>query len=1446
MIAKPKFIVGLGASAGGLEALEQFFDHLPQDSDCAFVVVMHLSRDFKSMLDELLARHTGMQVKAARHGIEIEANTVYVIQPKTTIEVDGTKLNVSTRPDVDPTGAATSIDTLFKSIARHWQDKGGAVVLSGSGSDGAKGILEVRGADGFTCAQSPETAKFDSMPVAAIATGCVNAVEAPEQLGQTVIDGLLLPSISKNSNILSDHDAAMKQIVDAVVGASDLDARQYKHSTFERRVQRRMMDLRIKTLDTYAARVAEDEAEAEALSQALLIGVTDFFRDEAPYEVIREQIVPEIIKVAYEEERSIRIWSPGCATGQEAYSLAMLFAEALMDMPFKIEVQIFATDISKKHLQEAGKGEYDEEQMRSVPKHLRDKYFIKSDLDRRWTVVPGLRKMIVFAPHDLLSDPPFTKLDMVSCRNILIYFSVEAQQRILGGFGFGLRERGFLFLGSSETVGGQREAFEFIDARNRIFRRTSSRSNNSALAKTRELYPISRTLAARPRRTLKSREIELQPAYAAMLEDYAPASLLVSVDRELLHSFGEAPQFLRTPTGLANLDITDMVDPAMRTPMIAALERASNDRKPITFSRIELEETPKAGMVIDLTIKPLIDKDDDRPPHLLVIIDGSKYEETKEGEAIPAYNSDALVQSRIKELELDLDRTREALQSTIEEIETANEELQASNEQLMSANEELQSTNEELSSVNEELYSVNAEYHRQNDDLSRLTNDFDLLLNATNIGVLFLDNRGRITRYTGLTGELFNLTDSDIGRPLTNFRSPFPDMNPEQVRLNTEDDSAVHETEALRDDGSAWLIRSVSDQLNFGSVLAFIDISALRNAEEDVRNTRVMLESIQRTTKAFYIELNAEFETVINQIGFDGYIGKDEFALPHRLSYDHIHPDDHELMAQGRAKVMAEGGGKLIFRIWNAQVDEFRYVRAVVKQSEAGKWRLAAYDVDEIFRSQNLARKQQAILDATLSVSQSFKAFIDNDERYQYANQLYREQFGLAEEDVVGRCIKDVLPPDLYARVKDRIASVKAGGETEFTVESVINGKLSLLSVHYKPVYDGEDEIIGFVVDGIDISRIIDYGKKMEMTDRFISVATRESSLAILIVDLATGLIEFANSTAMQRIGMRQENFAPNEMKISRITAEWSDERWQDYFAAVAQNDKKLENDVIIFDGATKTTRADIFTEIIQTSDTQRKAIIRVFENIEKVKLLDDLRSRSQQLAISNREMEQFTSAVAHDLRAPLRHISQFAEMLESGHDDMNAAELEENVQIISKSSKALSNMVTGLLDYARMGRVHPEMGTCDLQGAAQSAVQLLSSEISEANAQVEISNLPNIRGNLDLLTQLFQNLISNAIKYKKPKESPQILIDFNESGDLVEVSIADNGIGIDPEYSERIFELFRRLHGEKEYSGLGLGLATCRRIAELHHAQLQLDTEYSAGSRFVLTNLVQNVPKSA
>ena len=1181
-----RFVVGLGASAGGLEALERFFDKAPIDAEGAFVVVMHLARNFRSVLDELLARHTKMTVKPGMDGLELEPNTVYVIQPGTEIEVAGPFLRVNPRPASALTGRLSSIDVLFRSIASTWGDRGIGVILSGSGTDGAQGVVAMHAAGGITLVQSPESAKFDSMPVAAIATNCVHAVDTPEALAGLAAESAGRPRMLKSGARGGPDDAnALRAILSSVVGAHHLDAAQYTQSTFERRVFRRMRERQCSSLSEYADLVRDDRVEARALSEALLIGVTDFFRDEAAFSSMARLVMPELVRRAEQENRPVRVWSPGCASGEEAYSIAILLAEATADHPTPVEFQIFATDIHKGLLAEGARGEYASDRMTSVSDARRREFFTRTS-SGLWQVAPRLRKNVVFAPHDLLADPPFTRLDLVSCRNLLIYFSVEAQQRVLTSFAFGLLENGFLFLGGSETVGAQREAFEFVDVRRRIFRRTRARMRGAFAVSA--LEPGERTQAHPPvagqRRSLKMRETYLQPIYSSLLKEFAPASLLVSSERELLHTFGDARNFLRAPEGVVRFDVSEMCDPALRTPIAAGIDRAMRDRTELTFSRVEVQSFPRAGMIVDVTIRPL--NVDEGGSFALVIIAEQK---APTSSAPPGPLFDA--HSRAAELELEILRTREALQATIEEIETTNEQLKAANEELLSSNEELQSANEELNSLNEELHSVNAEHFRQNTELMRLTRDFDALLRASEIGVLFLDESYNILRFTRLIGELFNFAEADIGRPLRTFRNPFPEFDLEAMLTRVLKRGTPEETEARDDALRPWMLRAARYPDQKGVVLSVVSVGGVRETSAD----------------AF----------------------------------------------QERSRLLANA---------------------------------APYAGDALF-----------------------------------------------------------------------------------------------------------------------------------------------------VVDPDDGRVLFANRRAWTVYGVPE---APREvLEISRLTPEWSTETWTRWLSSIKAGASSSRGEVTAIDRAGTLSTVDMRAAILHDED-RLCAVVRVIENVyrqDNAKALQDLRERAQNLAVSNRELERFASVVAHDLRAPLRHLSQFSEFLAAELAENTSPSAREHLGVIRSASGRLSVMVERLLEYARIGVGAPRLGPVDLAVCFAEAHEILAPEAAEADVKAQFGKAHWVRGDRILVTRLFQNLLQNALKFHKPGEPATVRVHAESDAHYVIVRFDDEGVGVEPSQAETIFDMFGRGQKTADFAGYGIGLAFCRRICESIGGSITLDPSRTNGARFVV-----------
>lgn len=1439
MTKRPTFVVGLGASAGGLEALERFFDHCPDDTGGAFVVVMHLSRNFKSMLDELLARHTTMKVKAAEDGEPLAADTVYVIQPATILELAGPKFRVRVRPQVDPTGPATNIDTLFRSIAEQWRDRGGAVVLSGSGSDGAQGVIAIRDAGGFAAAQSPETAKFDSMPLSAIATSAVRAVEAPEQLGQTVVEGILLPSLSPSLPARSDHNVALAKILDAVVGASSASAAKYKNSTFERRVQRRMMDLGITSLTDYADRVAADPVEARRLSQTLLIGVTEFFRDAAPFRVVAQQLVPELIRRAQAENRSVRVWVPGCATGEEAYSLAMLFLDALADFPHKIEVQIFATDLKREYLSEAARGEFAEEKYAKVPEEFRRKFFRPADVEGRYVIDPEVRKLIVFAPHDILVDPPFTRLDLISCRNLLIYFSLEAQQRILRNFAFGLLERAFLFLGPSETIGGFRDTFEFVDAKSRIFRRTSTRPRPLIPMAEEGMNVRSPEFATPSRRPTRSRETNLQPAYAALLAEYAPPSLLVSTERTLLHSFGDVRRFVRPPEGVAHLDVADMVDPALKTPLVAGVDRALKDLRPISFSRVRLDTFPEAGAVVNLFIRPL-GQDQGDPQHLLIVID----EASKEQEEVinaTVVSADELARERISELEHELERTREALQSTIEEIETANEELQSSNEELMSSNEELQSTNEELSSVNEELYSVNAEYHRQNDELSRLNADFDLLLKATEIGVVFLDANLHISRFAGLAAGKFKLSEADVGRPLSTFRSPFVDGEPQELVERALAKGETQEAELRDAYGDAWLLRAVVQPNRLGTVLTVINIERLRSAEAQARQNAAMLASVREVNGAFYFEASADFSRVERELGWFNRVGYASSNVPAPLEWSAVAREHHEELTKALGDAVESFD--IVVPLLEAESGQHRFTRLVGHRRPAASnedilevgWRVTGIDVDDLKSEEQAAVEQRSILHAMLRASPSMAGFIDRDHRFRAANESFARQWKKGQEDLVGQRLDDVLPLEAVEQIERHVEAALGGERVEFDLQLPNDaGEPRRFAGVLEPVKDKKAQVEGFAFDLLDVTDFYARAELAHRTDRMLSSAAKAAPYLLMLVDQSSGNVEFANRAGLDALGLASERNLSRGIRISRLTAEWGDLAWRRWMASIETDGDDSRYDVPIVDVNKRPIPADLYAHALEDQG-RRKIVLFGFVNRERAETMQDLRERTRQLAISNRDLEQFASVVAHDLRAPLRHARFFSKSVRQHLEPSLEGEVKEDFERVEDGLERMSRMIEALLAYARLGRDGAEFELLSVEDVVRHAADVVLSD-AKLPYELEVKDHGlDLLGDRSLIDQLFANLLSNSLKYQHPERSLRIEVTAEKNqGDLL-ITVSDNGIGIQPSFAERIFEVFQRLHTARSFPGLGIGLAACRRIVEIHNGTILLDVEYEQGARFII-----------
>lgn len=855
----PSQVVAIGASAGGLAALEDFFDHMPPDSGMAFVIIQHLSPDFKSLMDDLLARHTRMNIHRVTEGMRLEADSIYLIPPKTVMTVADGRLRL--RAVAGGQHNELPIDAFFRSLAEDAGAKAIAVVLSGTGTDGSRGIAPVSQAGGLVLVQSFESAQFDGMPRSAFATGLCHLMLNPEQMPLAIMAYLQTPEGERSEFFQQwqqdEEHGEFHQIFAILRSHYHLDFSKYKPPTVGRRIQRRMEFMRLDNPASYAALLATNNEELEALYRDLLIGVTEFFRDIKVFRRLEQTVLPELFRNRKVEEE-VRVWSAGCATGEEPYSLAILLAEQAARTNFQGTMTVFATDVHRASLDLASQGVFDKARLKNVSPERLERYFIPESGDR-YRISPAIRKMIVFAPHNLIGDPPFTRMDLICCRNLLIYLQPEIQDKVLALFHFALRRNGVLFLGSSEGLGKLAGEFETLDHSCKLYRKV----RDLRIALDMKMEPVAPRFSVsgirpHPHRLTVSLDRQLVTDYDRLLELYMPAGVLIDENRHILHCFGDVSNLVQQPQGRFENDLLALVAEDFKIPLSTALHRAGRTQSRVTVPNIAIRRG-EACQKRDLLVEYLQDA---KSPagHFFVTIQpvpvGVPEPQTEQACQIDSNQVPVQLHSRIGDLEQELQVTKENLQATIEELQTTNEELQTTNEELMAANEELQSTNEELHSVNEELYTVNAEFELKNKELKHLNQDHENLLGSTDVGTVYLDKYLRIRKFNAAIEKIFKLLPQDIGRPIDHIACHLnhQDEMLQNIRRVLES-GQVEEREVLTQEGQCLLQRLLPFRTEAGKVegvvLTFTDITRIKETERALAeaNERLEGEVVQRTAQ---------------------------------------------------------------------------------------------------------------------------------------------------------------------------------------------------------------------------------------------------------------------------------------------------------------------------------------------------------------------------------------------------------------------------------------------------------------------------------------------------------------------------------------------------------------------------------------------------------------------
>ncbi len=1429
----PSFVVGIGASAGGLESLVKFFGELHADTGMAFVVVQHLSPDFKSMMNELLARHTTMPIRIVKEGVLIRPNEVYLIPPNKEMTITHGRLHLTSR---DPKqGLCLPIDTFLRSLALDCGPRAVGVILSGTGSDGSQGIREIVKAGGLVLSESASSAKFDGMPRSAEETGLVHFVAEPQEMPQ------LLSNWNPESPRSDDNQGqnatpkvpleGKEAIFDLLRQAYQTEFNYYKPTTIERRIERRLL-MGPYDLDQYVEQLRDDPHELNLLYHDLLIGVTAFFRDSETFTRLECDIIPKLLERT-PETQEIRVWVAGCATGEEAYSLAILLHEALERSQRPLNVKILATDVHKLSLEHANRGIYEEERTATVSAPRLRRYFTQKGSG--YQVSQDLRQMIVFAQHNVIHDAPFTNLDLITCRNLLIYFQPPAQKKALTLFHFGLKTGGVLLLGSSESPGDLAGEFETLNDHSKLYRK---RRDVKLPADIRLPLSTGNREFRRPQITAAQQlsrvpELSLLQTYDSLLERYMPPGFLVNEHRELLHCFGSADKLLKPPKGRPSNDLLDLVHAETKTVIAGALQRAIRQKQPIYVSGISLPFGEVGLQAVKLTVE-LIPNPRTRLTHYLITIEPLK-KPSGDRETVANVDIRHLTNDRVQDMEEELRYTKENLQTMIEEQETANEELQATNEELVASNEELQSTNEELHSVNEELYTVNAEHQSKIKELAELNRDMNHLLEGGDVATLFLDRNLCIRRFTPRVGDIFDLIEQDVGRKIATFthRISYSGLLEDLENVLTE--GAPLEREVRDTNNCCFYLRilpyHVADHVE-GVVLSLVDISALDQARSKINHLSSIVESSDDAI------LSKDLEGTITSwnIGAErlyGYTAHE--AIGQSVSL--IVPQSHEHEVEHLLECIRNGqratGLETKRQTKSGQILDISLTVSpltgrdgeVIGASAIGR------DISELKRIQREKEDQEERLRLLLASTAEAIYGIDTSGRCTFCNPSCVRMLGYeSSEKLLGQEMHLLIHPrglDGVVDSADECLTYRA-----FQVDEELHGDDELLlkadgttfraEVWSHPVVKA-GRSVGAVVTFLDVTDRKVAGETLQQSEARFRDTFENAAVGVAHVDLEGRWLR-VNDRLCQIIGYSSDELLHES--VQNVTHP------DDVDKALANFHRLLQHEISHETKENRFLRKDGQPVWIQlTASVSRDRfnhplyLIVIIQDITERKHVED------QIRRSVKQRDEFLAMMSHELRNPLSAARTATTLLATeGVDSQIEAEAR---RVLNRQMAHMTRLVDDLLDVSRFttGKLQMQKESIDLHQVIREAVEAVSAvEVaSDVKVRIAFSNEPLwVRADSHRMQQAVGNLVTNAIKYSMSGE--QVFVRAESDGDQALIRVIDNGIGIAPEMLNNIFEMFVQSEStlDRSCGGMGLGLTLVRLVILAHQGTVEA---HSAGS---------------
>jgi len=1368
-------VVAVGASAGGLESIEEFIRYIPAKTGYAYFIIQHLSPDFKSFMPEILSRKTQMRVIMAEDGMEFQANDVYLLPPKKNMTLQN---GVIALENIVRTQIPNKpIDLFFKSLAHEMGNKSIGLVFSGTGTDGAKGVQDLYEKGAQVMVESPETAQFDGMPNAAIATRAVHFIGSSSGIGKRVARdaGIVLKQDliqNREASELTDEEETKQKIFLTIQDRYDVDFGRYKLNSVKRRIDRRLASLGIHSASKYHEYLLKNPEEVSNLFYEMLIGVTRFIRDQDAFQKLQDEVVPKLLEEKPEDEE-IRVWVAGCATGEEVYSLVILFFEEAKKLNKNMSFKFFATDIDDESLAKASAGNYRYESFSEIQPDWLEKYFDKEE--EGYKIKSSVRKAVVFARHNLLSDPPFMKMDMISCRNLLIYFGDDAQKDALSVFYNSLNKKGCLFLGPSESLGNFESAFEIVDRQWKIYRKKSvSRllMPTSHITRPMKKKSATFTITGKEKIPIYEDRFILSHAYENLLQDFIPPSLLLNDRLELLHMFGDMGQFLQQRPGPIDRNIKTMVPDKFHSAVLLMLQRAKRSKKRVEYNDVQTFNKDRS---VNLQIVPLFPKGKAEHVSLFLLSIKERVEDLEQKQvAHETMQHDHDVIEQVKVLQEELQASRENLQATIEELETTNEELQSTNEEMLASNEELQSTNEELHSVNEELFTVNSEYQKKIEELMLLTRDEKSFLKGTAIGVVFLDKEMLIRKFTPVVSEEFCILDQDIGRPLNHISHNFKIDDLPRVIKSVMETKKVKGMEVSSLSKKTYLLRILPFYDDFesvdGAVLTFTDVSELKGTEK-------------------------------------------------RL--------DEKIIELNRQKLSAERNAKQV------QVEKDKALQAeqkVRKQAEELDSRVEARTVELM----NISNQFKSLYDSSPELEAtvlSKKLTIEN------CNTTFARKLGYrSKEEVIGRNINDVV--GINKKTWRPFSMMLKKHEECYNKEILLTGNASdpkplnvlvkILSLYSsaKPDLDRMRLVL------TDITSLRSVEKQLVEEKELLKIMSELNTDGWWDWNLLESS-EMKLSDGFKK----QLGFMPEEVSnsLSWFKHHMYAEDLKVFLKAIVQHTDNAKAFNLPLRFISKDNELVwMICRAYALKDQNNKS----YRMLGSMTNISDMKGYQKQLEKSNSELQQFAHASSHDLQAPLRHIGSFTNLLSEKINESYGGDqdIKKWIDIVESSVDTMKKMLEDLLEFSMIGNKEIELESTDLNKVLEHLQSVLMVGFDEKDI-LTWDMLPKVKINKFLIIRVFQNLIENSLKFSEPNKDIKVKVCCEEKETEWIVSVHDNGIGFEMHHIDKIFRVFSTLNPKAKYKGSGIGLSIFKKIVmDSFGGKVWAESNVGVGSKFYFT----------